>query len=128
MVDAFRATYDSPDRARYLRDKFVDMAVSLGTNGAITDNTGAWLNAMADRLDDAIGPRETVALERITIVSADRLPDGVHVVTVDCDGPSAFARLPRALMFDGREYGRTGWNSDRFVAYYRTDAKTAEAL
>lgn len=37
-----------------------------------------------------------------------------------CRDYDHLATLPIAVEFNGRKYGRTGWNSDRNVAYYCT--------
>jgi hypothetical protein len=58
----------------------------------------------------------------VQVVTHETLPDGVQVVTTQCDDFAHLRTLPPALSFRGAIYGRTGWNSDRCVAYYRTDA------
>ena len=35
--------------------------------------------------------------------------------------------ITQAIEYDGEIYGRSGWNSDRHVAYYRSDVKPALA-
>ncbi len=50
---------------------------------------------------------------------------GLRCAIVSCDGYTAFKALPAAIDFRGVRYGLTGWNSDRFIAYYRTDAPVA---
>ena len=57
----------------------------------------------------------------------ETLPDGVTVLTVDMADYAHFIRSPMALRFNGRLYGRSGWNSDRHVAYYRSDVRPAFA-
>ncbi len=61
-------------------------------------------------------------------VSPETLPDGVKVLTTDCEGYKAFKALPAALKFNGELYGKTGWNSDKHIAYYRTDAQLAKVV
>tara|TARA_R110002096_G_scaffold188696_3_gene368651 strand:- start:942 stop:1181 length:240 start_codon:yes stop_codon:yes gene_type:complete len=61
----------------------------------------------------------------LSVKSMETLPDGVKVVTLDCRDCAAFGRTPSALEYDGEVFGRTGWNSDRFVVYYRSDKKVA---
>ena len=46
--------------------------------------------------------------------------EGEHWIEVTCQDYEAYTLLPHALEFQGRRYGRTGWNSDRCVAYYTT--------
>ena len=59
----------------------------------------------------------------LTVKSHETLPNGVEVLTLDCTDFAAFKSLPAAVEYNGSQYGRTGWNSDRYVAYYRTDVK-----
>ncbi len=56
----------------------------------------------------------------ITIRNAETLPNGVKVITVSIED---FYTSPHAIEYDGEVYGRTGWNSDKYIAYYRTDKK-----
>jgi len=56
------------------------------------------------------------------------LPDGVRYLETDCHNAIEYRNLPKACIFDGRQYGLTGWNSDRYVAYYRDDAVVAKAV
>ena len=64
----------------------------------------------------------------IRVKTHETLPDGVQVVTTDCDDYAHLRELPFALSFRGELYGRTGWNSDRNIAYYRTDAASGLAM
>jgi len=64
----------------------------------------------------------------ITIRSAQTLPDGVQVVQLDVADYMDFIRSPHAIEYDGQVYGRSGWNSDRHVVYYRSDVLPAIAL
>lgn len=60
------------------------------------------------------------------IQSHETMPDGAMVVTISlADGFESYKRLPQALSYDGRLYGKTGWNSDLMVCYYRDDAAMA---
>jgi hypothetical protein len=68
-------------------------------------------------------------LENALVVrQAAKLPDGVGVVMLDCFDYDAFKRTPSGLEYEGELYGRTGWNSDKHIVYYRTDAKPAFGL
>lgn len=51
----------------------------------------------------------------------ETLPDGVRVAQVSCCDAVTFVNLPDAIELNGQVYGRSGWNSDTFVAYFRTD-------
>lgn len=64
----------------------------------------------------------------IRVLGHEQLPNGVQVVTVPCNDYSDLYRLPPAVEYKGVRYGMTGWNSDRHVAYFRTDANLAEVL
>jgi hypothetical protein len=56
------------------------------------------------------------------------LPDGTTAAVVPCSDHEMFESLPPALEIAGDLYGKTGWNSDRGVAYYRTDAIMGRAV
>ena len=61
------------------------------------------------------------------IQSHETLPDGVRVLILPLDdGFGTYQSLRQALSYSGREYGKTGWNSDRLLAYYRDDAPIAK--
>jgi len=59
--------------------------------------------------------------DAIAIKEACTLPDGVKLVTIDVADYAGFARSPHAIEYDGELYGRSGWNSDRYEVYYRSD-------
>ena len=63
----------------------------------------------------------------ITVRSAETLPDGAKVVMIDVADYIDYIRTPHAIEYDGEIYGRSGWNSDKHVVYYRTDKLTAFA-
>ncbi len=68
------------------------------------------------------------ALENaISVRTAVTLPDGVKVVTIDVADYIDFIRTPHAVEYNGQVYGRSGWNSDKCIAYYRTDITPAFA-
>lgn len=66
-------------------------------------------------------------LPLVAVQNVESLPDGVQVLTVACPDHDTFQTLPDALEFKLTTFGRTGWNSDRSIAYYRTDAALASA-
>ncbi len=68
---------------------------------------------------------EAKELKMVPIQRQEMLPDGVKVLIVTCDGAAELKVLPKALLFNDEVYGRTGWNSDANVAYYRTDKAVA---
>ena len=75
------------------------------------------VNMLAKPLKDALQVRR-----------AEKLPDGVGVVMLDCRDYDEYRRTPSGLEYGGVVYGRTGWNSDKHIVYYRTDAKPAFGL
>lgn len=64
--------------------------------------------------------------DAFVIQSHETLPDGVSVLTLPLDdGFDSYKKLPQVLSYNGLQYGKTGWNSDRMVCYYRDDAPIA---
>ncbi len=61
----------------------------------------------------------------VAVITHSVLPSGVKVVVAPCDGYQGFDKLPKGITFNGVPYGLTGWNSDRNVAYFRTDKVVA---
>ena len=66
----------------------------------------------------------------VAVNRVEWLPDGVRVAVVDlpADYAEAWERVKEirgGLIIDGDEYGFSGWNSDTFIAYFRTDKVTA---
>jgi len=66
----------------------------------------------------------------VSVLSSEILPNGVGVLTAPCHSQTNFAAMPAAVRFgrDGDCYGLSGWNSDRGVAYYRTDKAHADTI
>lgn len=73
------------------------------------------------------GRRARIVPDTFAVVSEDFDPSGVRWLTVGA--PSGWDDVrpltSRVLEFEGRQYGFTGWNSDRNVAYFRTGAPVA---
>ena len=63
-------------------------------------------------------------VEAVNVVSTWTF-EGVTVVETECPDYDTFRSLPGAVSFEGRVYGRSGWNSDTGRCYYRSDAKFA---
>jgi len=62
------------------------------------------------------------AVEGVVVFSeTEHLPDGTVVGIVKVEGWEEVRRLPKVVSLDGSTMLRTGWNSDRNVAYYRND-------
>jgi hypothetical protein len=53
--------------------------------------------------------------------------EGVLCLVVDCKDFDAYVSLPAALSYSGRQCGKTGWCSDKGLAYYQSNAKVAHA-
>jgi hypothetical protein len=53
--------------------------------------------------------------------------EGHHWLEVPVTDWDDVKTLPVGLRYEGRTYGRTGWNSDRGVAYYSTRSAYAES-
>lgn len=54
--------------------------------------------------------------------------EGYWVLEIPCHDYDEYRTQPTALYYDGRTFGRTGWNSDRCVAYYNTRVAVAYAV
>jgi len=67
----------------------------------------------------------TAINDALTVLELVTLPDGVTVATVPCADYAAKRALPAAIRLGSSVLGCSGWNSDRFVAYYRTDCLVA---
>ena len=65
--------------------------------------------------------KATPVQDLITVNTAQVLPDGVFCVTVSCHDYSEFKALPKQIEFEGKLLGLSAWNSDRFIAYFRSD-------
>jgi len=64
--------------------------------------------------------------EYFTIQNHETLPNGVNVIILPLGEGVTFSKLPQVISYEGRLYGKTGWNSDRQVCYYRDDAHIAK--
>lgn len=56
------------------------------------------------------------------------MPDGVKVAETMCFDYTDFRKLPGVVRLNGVLLGKSGWNSDRQVAYYRSDFVAAEVV
>ena len=54
--------------------------------------------------------------------------EGDFWIETECVGYGEFRKAPKALSFEGRTYGRTGWDSDKCRAYYSTRQQVAYAV
>ena len=64
-------------------------------------------------------------INAVTVISIEELPNGVNVIMTDCNDYDHYSNLPKAVEYKNTVYGKTGWNSDSNIAYYRTDQKVA---
>jgi len=62
-------------------------------------------------------------VDRVRVLGHEELPDGQICITVPCPNYQALTELPPMLEFNDKRFGRTGWNSDRMIAYYKTGAR-----
>lgn len=62
----------------------------------------------------------------VFVEEVETLPTGVKVVTIN--HPGTFEETPQAILFEGKVYGRVGWNDYRKLAYYRSDIKLAFSI
>jgi hypothetical protein len=68
----------------------------------------------------------TAILNSLVVLNHGTL-DGECFAVVSCGDYSIYKALPAAVTFQGRAYGRTGWNSDTGHAYYKTGQPFAVA-
>ncbi len=67
----------------------------------------------------------TVSIE---VVGEDFRGDLLCGVEVACYDYDDFRKLPAGLSYEGKIFGKTGWNSDHGRAYYKVGAKFATAI
>lgn len=68
------------------------------------------------------------ALEEYINVTTAATVEGDSIITVSCPDYEAYSKLPAVVEFEEKLHGRTGWNSDRGVAYYKTSAPIASII
>lgn len=62
------------------------------------------------------------------IIDIHGILEGVVFAETSCEDYDHYRRLPQAVEFQGRVLGKSGWNSDRCVAYYRSDKAIARVV
>ena len=62
----------------------------------------------------------------VVVEEVETLPTGVKVITINHSGDAE--QMPKAILFEGKVYGRVGWNDYRKLAYYRSDIKLAFSI
>jgi hypothetical protein len=48
--------------------------------------------------------------------------DGITWASTNCRDYDVFAALPQTVMLNGKRLGKSGWNSDRGIAYYKSNS------
>lgn len=66
----------------------------------------------------------TPVTDAIRILAVEKC-DGTTFLTIDCRDWDVMRGLPKLVSFDGRVFGKTGWNSDRGIAYYSDAVRIA---
>lgn len=67
----------------------------------------------------------TAIKNAVEVVEVQKLPDGDVCIITDCPDYDAYRALPKAVSFDGKNFGLTGWNSDTGRACYKASKKFA---
>jgi len=68
---------------------------------------------------------QAIEARSLRVVEADTLPNAVRYLTVYVNDAADFLQLPTAVSYEDKVYGKSGWDSDRLVAFYRTDVSLA---
>lgn len=61
------------------------------------------------------------------VIMQEYVIEGDHILHVRCEGYNDFARLPQAVEFQGKLFGKSGWNSDNNEAFYKDSLTVAVA-
>ncbi len=64
----------------------------------------------------------------IPVNSFYTMPNGIRVAEVRCENYLGFSTLPGAVEVSNMRLGKSGWNSDQCVAYYRSDVLIAKVI
>lgn len=62
------------------------------------------------------------------VVHQHEVFEGVHYITATCYDYEHFRSLPDVISFNSQICGKSAWNSDKCVVYYRSDMKFARAV
>lgn len=68
---------------------------------------------------------QAIEARSLRVVEAATLPNAVRYLTVYVNDAADFLQLPTAVSYESKVYGKSGWDSDRLVAFYRTDVSLA---
>ena len=72
--------------------------------------------------------RATSIVDSIQVIEASHLGNNVYYFTVTCFDHDTYEKLPAGAEYDGRVYGKIGWNSDSCIACYKTGVKFARVV
>jgi len=68
------------------------------------------------------------ATDEFLNISTAATVEGDSIITTSCPDYEAYSKLPAVVEFENKLYGRTGWNSDRGFACYKTSAPLARII
>ena len=54
--------------------------------------------------------------------------DGVNILTGRCSSTDEYFAMPEAVEYEGKHFGKTGWNSDVSQVYYKDNVGLAYTL
>lgn len=63
--------------------------------------------------------------DAIPVESIEILPNGITCLITSCKDYDHYATLPCVVNFDGKLFGKTGWNSDTNKACYKSHTSVA---
>lgn len=78
-----------------------------------------------------MGTLAVVMPDKIVIRRHEIFPDApieCLIIGMETETDAEYRTLPEVLEYQDRLYGKMSWNSDRFEACYRTDAKIARKV
>lgn len=70
----------------------------------------------------------TAIQNALNVLEAGSLDVDLCYAIVRCADYSVYSTLPAAIEFEGKRYGKSGWNSDTCKCFYRTDVRVAFAV
>lgn len=65
--------------------------------------------------------------EYISVLTVENFK-GLTVATTACRDFNNYLDLPDAIEVGGKVLGKTGWNSDNLLAYYRSDGRLGKVV
>jgi hypothetical protein len=70
---------------------------------------------------------EAIATKHLVVLAYEKI-EGDKVITVNCRDYDHYSRLPECVSVEGELFGKTGWNSDKCNAYYKTNMRLARSI